>query len=60
LLIIASAGYVADTAGNLLLPDPEISIAMFTFVGELLLMVWLLFRGRHTTTGEMTRSHGPV
>jgi hypothetical protein len=45
LLIIASLGYLVDSFGKLLLPNYDANIAMFTFVGEVLLIFWLLFKG---------------
>lgn len=45
LVVIAGAGYCVDSFGMLLLPHYTLKIAVFTFIGELLLMFWLLFRG---------------
>ena len=45
LLIIASFGYLIDSSGNLLSPTYEANIALFTFIGELLLVFWLLIKG---------------
>lgn len=45
LLVVASIGYVADSFGRFLSPDYNISLAQFTFVGEALLIFWLLWRG---------------
>jgi hypothetical protein len=42
LVIAAGLGYMIDGIGKLLFPDYAVSVAMFTFVGEPLLMVWLL------------------
>ncbi|MEO3785525.1 DUF4386 domain-containing protein [Actinocorallia sp. B10E7] len=57
LLMIAGAGYVVDGAGSILFADYDADVARFTFAGEALLMVWLLWRGsrspasgRHETT----------
>ncbi|HXA61879.1 MAG TPA: DUF4386 domain-containing protein [Streptosporangiaceae bacterium] len=46
LLMIASTGYVVDGLGRLLSRDYHANVAGFTFVGEVLLMVWLLWKGR--------------
>jgi hypothetical protein len=46
LLAVAGAGYVADTAGTMLVPGYSVSVTAVTFAGEVLLMVWLLVRGR--------------
>lgn len=45
LLVVASLGYLIDGFGMLLLPSYDVSIALFTFFGELLLMLWLLWGG---------------
>ncbi|MEA3439715.1 MAG: DUF4386 domain-containing protein [Chloroflexota bacterium] len=45
LLIIASLGYLIDDFGKILLPNFDVTIAMFTFIGELIFMLWLLFKG---------------
>ena len=45
LLVIASAGYIIDSFGKFLSPNYSISIALYAFVGEALLIFWLLWRG---------------
>jgi Domain of unknown function (DUF4386) len=45
LLIIAGFGYIIDAAALFLLPDLNIDISQFTFIGELLLLLWLLIKG---------------
>jgi hypothetical protein len=45
LLIIAGFGYIIDSAALFLLPDLNIDISQFTFIGELLLLLWLLIKG---------------
>ena len=45
LLVIAGLGYLTDSFGKFILPNYNIEIAMFTFIGELLFMLWLLFKG---------------
>ncbi len=44
LLVVAGLGYLIDSLGKLLLSNYNISIAQFTFIGELLLIFWLLWR----------------
>jgi len=34
-----------DSFGKLLLPGYDVNLAYFTFFGELLFMLWLLFKG---------------
>jgi hypothetical protein len=45
LLEIAAIGYLADGFGKLLIPNYTISISTFTFIGEFLLIFWLLWKG---------------
>lgn len=45
LLIIASLGYLIDSSGTILSPTYEANIALFTFIGEVLLIFWLLIKG---------------
>ena len=45
LLIIGGFGYLIDSAIFFLLPDVDVTIAQFTFVGEVLLPLWLLIKG---------------
>ena len=44
-MIFASLGYLIDAFGKFLLPKYDATIAMFTFIGELLFMLWLLIKG---------------
>lgn len=44
-LVLASVGYIVDGFGKTLSPDYNLNIAQFTFVGEVLLIFWLLWRG---------------
>jgi hypothetical protein len=41
LVFVAAAGYLADALGRLFVPGYALTISMFTFVGEALLIVWL-------------------
>jgi len=45
LLVVAGFGYIADSFGKFLLPNYNIALAQFTFVGEALLIFWLLWKG---------------
>ena len=45
LVIVAGLGYLIDNLGKLLSPNYNLTIAMFTFIGEVLLLFWLLWRG---------------
>ena len=45
LVIAAGLGYLIDGCGKLLAPDYSLTVAMYTFVGEPLLIFWLLWKG---------------
>jgi len=45
LLVLAGAGYIVDGVGTLLDPNYAFSVSVFTFIGEVLLIVWLFVRG---------------
>ena len=45
LLMIGCFGYLIDTATFFLLPDFGVTVSEFTFVGELLLPLWLVIKG---------------
>jgi hypothetical protein len=52
LLVIAGLGYLIDSFVVFLIPNQEVTIAMFTFIGELLFMFWLLLQGgKHPAEG---------
>jgi hypothetical protein len=44
LVFIAGGGYVVDVVVAILFPNTDVTISYFTFVGELLLPLWLLFK----------------
>jgi hypothetical protein len=46
LLVIAGAGYVFDSLASTVLASPPGSVATVTFLGEFLLALWLVARGR--------------
>lgn len=45
LVVVAGLGYLMDSFGKLFLPNYKMTIVMFTFAGEVLLMFWLFWRG---------------
>jgi hypothetical protein len=45
LLAIAGLGYLVDSFGIFLVPGYDISVGEYTFVGELILIFWLLWKG---------------
>jgi hypothetical protein len=53
LLVIAGLGYLVDSFGVLLVASYSVDVKNFTFLGELLLGLWLLVKGgRHHRTGR--------
>jgi hypothetical protein len=44
-LVLAAVGYIVDSVGKTLSADYNLNIAQFTFVGEVLLIFWLLWKG---------------
>lgn len=44
-LLLAALGYIVDGFGKTLSPTYNLSIAQFTFIGEVLLIFWLLWKG---------------
>ncbi len=45
LVMIAGLGYLIDSLSKLLFPAYDTNIAVFTFIGEVLLIFWLFFKG---------------
>jgi len=45
LIVIAGIGYIVDSFGRFLVPIYNLSLARFTFVGEAILIFWLLWIG---------------
>ena len=45
LLVIAGVGYLVDFTQFFLFPAITITVSEFTFVGEVLLPLWLLIKG---------------
>ena len=56
LIIIAGLGYFIDAMGSLLSANYDLNIAIYTFIGEPLLLIWLLMRG-FKGFGERLRVH---
>jgi hypothetical protein len=51
LLIIAGVGYIVDSLATALSPAYTIEISMYTFVGEVVFILWLLIRGGRKKVG---------
>lgn len=45
LLLIAAFGYLIDVVAFFLVPNLDLNIAQFTFIGEVTMLLWLLIRG---------------
>lgn len=54
LLMIAGLGYGIDSIGRLFIQGYSIEIATVAFVGEVVLILWLLMKGRKLTSLETT------
>lgn len=44
LVAVAGAGYLFDSFGTILVPNYALTVGAFTFLGEVLLIIWLLWR----------------
>jgi hypothetical protein len=55
LLAVAGLGYAFDSSVAVLSSTPPVEVSTFTFVGELLLALWLVVRGRRLTSSESGR-----
>jgi hypothetical protein len=50
LVVIAGIGYLVDSFGSLLVANYSLKVGALTFVGEVVLMIWLLVKGRSVAT----------
>jgi len=60
LVVIAGAGYLADTFARILVPDFAFTFSVFTFVGEPLLILWLFYRAIKGFAPESESPDGQV
>jgi len=63
LVFVAAAGYLADALGRLFVPGYTLTVSMFTFIGEALLIVWLFriaITGPRRTPAVTHASAAPV
>ena len=58
LLVLAGAGYAFDTVAAVLALDVPFRVALFTFLGELLLALWLLLAGRRLRAADTEQIAG--
>ena len=56
LLVIAGLGYVVDTVGGVLTGGSWTDVGTVTFLGEFLLALWLVIRGRRLTSSASPSS----
>ncbi len=62
LVAIAGAGYLFDSFGTILVPNYTMTVGAYTFLGEVLLIFWLLFRAvkgfpaEEATTGNRSQT----
>jgi hypothetical protein len=56
LLMIGCPGYLIDSVTHFLFPDFGLTFSEFTFVGELLLPLWLVIKGVDVTGWEHLRT----
>jgi len=60
LVVVAGVGYVADTFARILVPDIEFTFSWITFVGEALLIFWLLWRAMRGFPSETEPNGGQL
>ena len=61
LVIVAGAGYAVDSVAVILIPSAVIGVGTFTFVGEVVFLVWLIVRGgRDVPESRTTRRDAPI
>ena len=53
LVVIAGLGYLVDNVGKLLSSNYNLSVSMFTFIGEVVLIFWLLWKGVKGFSSEL-------
>lgn len=51
LLIVAALGYLTDGTGRLLSSEYSITVSVYTFIGEVILIFWLLIKGGRKSVG---------
>ena len=58
LVLLAGAGYLADGVVRVVAPEVTASVAQFTFIGEIVLIAWLVVGGiRSLRAGRATVDH---
>jgi len=54
LVVLAGAGYLADSIGTIFVADYGLTVSTFTFVGEALLIFWLFWRAARGSRSSAT------
>ena len=63
LVALAGVGYMADSFGTILVPGYTLTISLFTFVGEALLIIWLIkfaIKGSRSPEDSRSNAGSPV
>lgn len=60
LVVVAGGGYLADSFARILVPGFAFTFSVFTFVGEALLILWLLWRAVRGFASESDSRGGQV
>lgn len=63
LVVLAGVGYLADSFGTILVPDYSLTISVFTFLGEALLIAWLFkfaIKGTRSPESHRTVADAPA
>ncbi len=56
LVVLAGIGYIVDSFGKMLLADYSLTVGLYTFAGEILLLFWLLWIGFKGVPTALERS----
>ena len=56
LLVLAGVGYLIDEIGSVLVAGYALEISRFSFVGEAVLIFWLLIKGVRLRESETSRT----
>ena len=60
LLVIAGLGYAVTGLDGVMFPRSATNVAAYTFIGEVVLIFWLLLRGRRITPAVLDKQSGAV
>jgi hypothetical protein len=58
-MFVAGFGYIVDSIALFLLPDLNLDISRFTFIGEVALLLWLLIKGVNVKQWEKRALESP-